>query len=123
MVLDAILYFFVYNFIVAQQICTIGSVSISAEIASFLIVFPLTFFSGLWLSKNISFQNSPLGGGTQSFRYFMVVLLNIAIKYFGLKFFVGTLVIFPSIANGLLTVITVIVSYILQKYFTFRGAN
>lgn len=123
MVLDAVLYFLVYNFVFSQQIFDIGFVAISGEIASFLVVFPITFISGLWLAKNISFQNSPLGGGTQSFRYFLVVLLNISIKYFGLKLFVGVWAIFPSVANGLLTVITVVVSYVLQKYFTFKGAN
>ncbi len=51
----------------------------------------------------------------------MVVVLNIVIKYSGLKLLVEVIGVYPSISNAILTVVTVVVSYLLQKNFSFRG--
>ncbi len=91
------------------------------EIAAFLTAFPITFLTGLWLARNVSFRNSPLRTVTQGGRYFMVVVLNIVIKYSGLKLLVEVIGVYPSISNAILTVVTVVVSYLLQKNFSFRG--
>ena len=118
---DIVLYFLLYNFVLQKQNLDLSFVVISPEIAAFLITFPVTFFTGLWLSKNISFQNSVLAHRTQAFRYFLVVLMNIAIKYWGLKLCVEVLRIFPSVSNAIMTVITIIFSYLMQNHFTFKG--
>lgn len=121
MALDIVLYFIVFNFVLHQNDLNLHIVVISPEIAAFLIVFPITFLTGFWLAKNIAFQNSILKTRTQSTRYFMVVLMNILIKYWGIKFFVDVIGIFPSVSNAITTVITVIFSYLMQNYFTFKG--
>ena len=121
MVLDMVLYFLCYNFLYAKQNFVLGPVTVSPEIAAFLTVFPITFLTGLWLARNVSFRNSPLSSVTQGGRSFMVVVLNIAVKYLGLKLSVEVIGIYPSISNAILTVVTVAVSYLLQKNFSFRG--
>ncbi|MDE6482165.1 MAG: GtrA family protein [Rikenellaceae bacterium] len=121
MVFDMVLYFLFYNFLYAKRNLVLGPVVVSPEIAAFLTAFPITFLTGLWLARNVSFRNSPLRTVTQGGRYFMVVVLNIAIKYSGLKLLVEVLGVYPSVANALLTVVTVLVSYLLQKNFSFRG--
>lgn len=121
MLLDMVLYFLFYQLLYRKQCLHIGAVTISAEIAAFLTVFPITFFTGLWLAKNVSFRNSTLKNVTQGGRYFMVVVLNIGVKYFGLKLLVEVLGWFPSVSNAVLTILTVLISYLLQKNFSFRG--
>lgn len=121
MLFDMVLYFLFYNFLYAKQNFVLGPVTVSPEIAAFLTAFPITFLSGLWLARNVSFRNSPLRTVTQGGRYFMVVVLNIAIKYSGLKLLVDVIGFYPSVSNALLTVVTVAVSYLLQKNFSFRG--
>ncbi len=121
MLLDMVLYFLVYQFLYKGRCLHIGAVTISGEIAAFLTVFPITFFTGLWLAKNVSFRNSTLKNVTQGGRYFLVVMLNIGVKYFGLKLLVEVLEWFPSISNAILTILTVLISYLLQKNFSFRG--
>lgn len=121
MAFDMVLYFLFYNFLYAKQNLDLGPLTVSPEIAAFLTAFPITFLTGLWLARNVSFRNSPLRSVTQGGRYFIVVVLNIAIKYSGLKLLVELIGIYPSIANALLTVITVAISYLLQKNFSFRG--
>lgn len=120
MVLDMIIYFIFYNFILDKKDLDLGLVVISPQIAAYLLTFPIIFCSGLWLAKNITFQNSVLSNNTQSMRYFMVTMANILIKYGGIKGLVA-IGVFPSISNAIMTVVTVIFSYIMQNKFTFKG--
>ncbi len=119
LVLDGLLYFIFYRFLYCQQDLDLGFVVISATIASFLTTFPIIFFTGFWLTKNISFQNTSKKSGQQRVKYLLVVILNIGVKYYGLKFLTLTLLVLPSVANIIMTIITVVISYILQRYFTF----
>lgn len=120
MVLDAVLYFVFFQFVLDKKDFDLGFLVISPQVAAYLFTFPIIFFTGLWLAKNITFQNSILSDKTQRFRYLMVTLANIIIKYGGIKglVFIG---VFPSISNAMMTVVTVIFSYIMQHKFTFKG--
>ncbi|MFN5032912.1 MAG: GtrA family protein [Flavobacteriia bacterium] len=46
--------------------------------------------------------------------------MNLAINYLGLKLLVEHVGFYPTISNMLVSVVTVIISYFSQKYFTFR---
>ena len=120
MVLDAILYFLFFHFVLHESDLDLGVVVISPQVAAYIMTFPIIFFIGMWLARNVTFQNSILSSRTQKFRYFMVTVANILIKYGGIKWlvFMG---LFPSIANMSMTVVTVIFSYIMQQNFTFKG--
>ena len=120
MVLDAILYFLIFHFVLHESDLDLGGIVISPQVAAYLMTFPIIFLIGLWLARNITFQNSVLSSKTQRVRYFMVTLANILIKYGGIKWLVF-LGLFPSIANASMTVVTVIFSYIMQHNFTFKG--
>ncbi len=120
MALDMVLYFVLFNYVLKKDNLNLGLIVISPQIASYLIVFPITFCLGLWLAKNITFQNSPLSDATQRGRYLLVTVINILLKYGGIKLLVS-FGIFPSISNAVMTVVTVIFSYIMQKHFTFKG--
>ncbi len=120
MVFDALLYFVTFNYILCKKDLDLGLVVISPQIASYFLVFPIVFLTGLWLAKNITFQNSPLKDSTQRVRYLAVTTANIIIKYGGIKALVA-IGIFPSISNAMMTVVTVIFSYLMQNYFTFKG--
>lgn len=119
MILDMITYALIYNFVLEKHNINIFDFVISSEIASFLLTFPIIFSSGLWLARNITFTNSVNSDRSQGLRYLTVAISNILIKYFGLKLLVYLLV-WPSFANAVMTVITVIFSYLMQKYYTFK---
>ena len=55
MMLDALWYFLIYHFVVAKQFIDLGFVVVSPHIASLIIVFPVTFFTGFWLNRNVAF--------------------------------------------------------------------
>ena len=120
MVFDTVLYFVVFQFVLQQQMLHLGFVTMSSHIATLAIVFPITTFSGFLLQKYVTFSASELRGKVQLFRYFLVVVGNLAVNYFGLKLFVDVFGFFPTPSKMLITIITVVLSYIFQSKFTFK---
>ncbi len=129
MVLDWVLYFVIYNFVIGHELIYIRFsylfsgltyLCLTPHIASLCIVFPITLFTGFWLNKYITFTRSNLKSRKQLCRYILIVALNLAINYFGLKLCVEIFGWYPTPSKMLITVITVIVSYFGQKYFSFR---
>ena len=123
MVLDWVLYFLIYNFVIghdlvyftvfSQQIC------LTPHIATLCIVFPIALLTGFWLQKYVTFTASELNGWRQLGRYILIVALNLAINYFGLKLCVEVWGWYPTPSKMAITLVTVAVSYLGQKYYTF----
>jgi putative flippase GtrA len=120
MLFDLMLYFLLYNLIFKDSLHNIGCITLSPHIAAFLVVFPVTTLTGFLLQKYVTFTASDLKGGTQLFRYILVVSTNLLINYAGLKILVDGLHFFPTPSKLIITVVTVVCSYIGQKKFTFR---
>ena len=94
--------------------------AITPHIATLCIVFPITLLTGFWLQKYVTFTQSNLHGARQLVRYILVVLINLAVNYYGLKLCVETLGWYPTPSKMVITIVTVIISYFCQKYFTFK---
>ena len=120
MALDLVLYFICYNFIVAKHNVDLGLVVLSPHIASLFFVFPITFLTGFWLSKYITFSASDLATRVQFSRYFMVSMGAIVIGYGLMKLFVDGFGFYPTPSKLLTIIIAVIYSYLLQNNFTFK---
>lgn len=118
--LDIFLYFITYNFVLEKKIVHIASISISAHIAAFLLVFPVTFISGFTLAKYITFNNSQIKGREQLIRYGITVLVCIFLNYVFIKVLVEYLGLYPTPSKIIATIFIVIYSYVSQKYFTFK---
>jgi putative flippase GtrA len=122
-VLDLTLYFIFYRYILDMQIVDLGFVAISAYIAAFLMVFPITFLTGFILAKYVTFNASELKGRIQLFRYGLTVFGAIILNYVFLKIFVEYFGWYATFSKGVTTVIVVIYSYISQRYFSFKTAQ
>ncbi|MDL2256251.1 GtrA family protein [Parabacteroides sp. OttesenSCG-928-K15] len=121
MMFDLLLYFLLYNFIYVKQNLDLGFVVISPHIAAFLTVFPITYLTGFWLNNFVVFKGSPMKNYTKMSRYLLVVCTSLLINYWGLKLFVEHLHFYPTPSKFLVTVIATLVSYVCQRYFTFRN--
>ena len=55
MVLDLMWYFLIYHFVVAERYIDLGVVVVSPHVAALVVVFPITFFTGFWLNRNVAF--------------------------------------------------------------------
>ncbi len=120
LVLDIFLYFIFYHFVIAKQNVDLNLIVLSPHIATLFMVFPITFTTGFLLNKYITFEDSNLEGKTQLLRYFLVAMGAIVISYLLMKLFVDVMAFYPTISKIIATGITVIYSYILQNYFTFK---
>jgi putative flippase GtrA len=103
-----------------MQIVELEFTAISAHIAAFLMVFPITFTTGFLLAKYVTFTASELIGRIQLFRYGVTVAGAILLNYVFLKLFVEYVGFYATLSKVFTTVIVVIYSYLLQRYFSFR---
>lgn len=120
---DLLLYFLVYNYVLHKQLVTLPFIAISAHIAAFMLVFPVTFTTGFLLARYITFTASELRGRVQLFRYGLTVAGSILLNYVFLKLFVEYFGLYATLSKAITTVIVVIYSYVLQRYFSFRIEN
>ena len=123
LVLDAVWYFVIYHYLVAERFFDWGVVVISPHIASLAVVFPITFFNGFWLNRHVAFRHSPLRTTTQLVRYALSIVGSVLLTYAGLKFFVEVCGIWPTPSKVLTTLLTAIYSFLVAKYYTFRGCQ
>ena len=82
--------------------------------------FPIVFISGFMLQKYVTFSNSDLVGRVQLFRYMVVFMINLVFNYVGLKILVDQLSVYPSISNMIISILSVLISYFMQKKYTFK---
>lgn len=121
--LDILIYFVSYNFILDKQILYTPLGAISPHIAAFLMAFLVSFPTGFYLNRYIVFTGSALTGRNQLIRYFLLVIVCIFLNYFFIKLFVEQFQIYPTVAKMLTTLIIVSFSYLTQKHFTFKAPN
>lgn len=119
MVLDTIWYFVIYHYIVCERYINLDFVVVSPHIASLCIVFPITFFTGFWLNRNVAFRVTHLQTRRQLIRYCLSVIGSIVINYVCMKLFVEIFHIWPTPSKMLTTLLSVVYSFLAAKYFTF----
>ncbi len=118
-----VIYFLVYNFALGKELLDLGFTAISAHVAAMLITFPVTFFVGFWLNREVAFRHSPVSTRAQLFRYLLTILGSLVINYFALKLFVEVCSIWATPSQMLATLITTIYSFFAAKYYSFRHAE
>ena len=115
-----VLYCFLYNFVVGHENVDLGWIIASPHILTLCITVPITLTTGFFLARFVTFTKSSLKETSQLFRYFLVFVINLMINYSGLKLLVEEWGFYPTPSKMLLTFFTAILSYICQKYFTFK---
>ena len=118
--LDILLYFVCYNFVLHQQMVHLVFFDMSAHIAALFMSMAVTFPTGFLLSKYVVFSESNLRGRVQLFRYFMLVAICIILNYVLMKIFVDHFHFYPTVGKICTTALVVIFSYLTQKKFTFK---
>src|ERR1700683_4156563 len=117
--LDIFVFFVSYNYIFHKQNLDLGFFVFKPYIAAFLMAFCVSFPVGFILMRNVVFSESTLHRRVQLFRYFVLVVVCIALNYLFIKLFVEQFHIYPTIAKILTTIIVVTFSYLTQKKYTF----
>lgn len=120
MTLDIVWYYIIYHYLVAERFIDLGLIVVSPHIASLLLVFPITFFIGFWLNRNVAFKVTKFSSRGQLIRYAISVAGSILINYVCMKFFVECLDIWPTPSKMLTTAVSAVYSYLAAKYFSFK---
>ena len=123
LIFDWVLYFVIYTFVLQHRMLNLGFVTISSHIATLGMKFPIVLLSGFLLQKYVTFSYSDIRGHVQLFRYVVVFMVNLLINFVGLKLLVDGFNFYPTLANMIISIFTVFVSYFSQKRYTFKGSN
>ncbi len=121
LVINWMLYALLYDVVLGFDYLNLGFVYISRHIAALAITFPITLLTGYWLQSRVSFSGSQLGDRVSSVRYLITTLGSLAINYACLKLFVELCHLYAPAAQVVTSLITVVYSYLLQKYWTFKA--
>jgi len=93
---------------------------VSAYTLSSILCFVIAFLLGFLMNKFVVFTDSQLIGRVQLFRYAVSSWLSWLCSYLILKTLIEGLQFYPSIANVVASVITVFISYLLQRKYSFK---
>ena len=119
--LDAVWYYIIYHYVVCEQFIDLNIVTISPHIAALCIVFPITFFTGFWLNRNVAFRVTHLSSLPQLTKYALTVVGSILLNYVCMKLLVEACHIWATPSKMMTTAICAIYSFLVGRYFTFRG--
>ena len=122
-VVTTICFWAAFNFLFAKQNIDLGFLVVASHTAALVVAWPVSVGVGFWMQKNISFKSSPLRGRTQLFRYFLSNLVAVVITWLLEKLFVEVCHIYPTVAFTIIYLITAVMGFLVQKHFTFRGAE
>ncbi len=120
MLIDILIYFVSYNYILHKQILQLGFIAFKPHIAALWMAFFVSFPLGFLLSKYIVFDKSQLRGRVQLFRYLLIVGVNLILNYVFLKVMVEYMDFYPTIARLFTICFIVTFSFLSQKHFTFK---
>lgn len=120
MALDTLWYFVIYHYIIAERFIDLGFVLVSPHIASLVVVFPITFFTGFWLNKYVAFRVTDYSKHNRLIRYAFSVLGSIVLNYVSMKLLVEYFLLWPTPSKMLTTLITACYSFLAAKFYTFK---
>lgn len=120
MALDTLWYFVIYHYIIAERFIDLGFVLVSPHIASLVVVFPITFFTGFWLNKYVAFRVTDYSKHNRLIRYAFSVLGSIVLNYVSMKLLVEYFMLWPTPSKMLTTLITACYSFLAAKFYTFK---
>jgi putative flippase GtrA len=117
---DWVLYFLLYNFVLQHEMLNLGIVTLSSYIAALFIKMPVVLLSGFLLQKYVTFSYSKISWRVQLSRYSTMFFINLFINYIGLKILVDGFDFWPTPSTMIISVLTIVISYLSLKYYTFK---
>lgn len=122
--LDILIYFISYNFILMkQEVMITPSIIISPHIFALIISFFVCVPYGFAMSKFVVFQESNLKGRIQLFRYLVIVGVNIVLNYTLMKLFVEVVHIFPTVSRIITAITVAVFSFFVNQRFSFGTSS
>jgi putative flippase GtrA len=112
--------FFHYFFKKENWSLPLVNFTLSSYTMTAFLCFIISFSIGFTLLKYVVFTKSQLKGTIQLFRYATSAAITGFTSWILLKLLIESFHLFPSIANIVSSCIVVVISYLLQRKFSFR---
>ncbi len=120
LVLDPILYYIIYNYVVGHKLYDIGFIVISPHILAMILLFPIILFTGFWLNRHIAFEATGVSAHSQVLKYLFTIAGSLLMSYVLMKLLVDVCGLWPTPSKVITTLTTAIYSYLAARYFTFK---
>jgi putative flippase GtrA len=122
LILSWFLFFIFYNYLFKKKDWELPLLkfTLSAHTFTAFLCFIISFSIGFTLLKYVVFTKSQLKGTTQLFRYAVSALITSFTSWILLKILIETFNFFPTLANISASCIVVVISYLLQRKFSFK---
>jgi putative flippase GtrA len=112
-----------FEFLFEGRVWDLGFYALQPHSAALFLSFCVTFPVGFFMAKYVVFPDSFLAGRIQLFRYFLICQFNLFLNWILLKIGVEYLQIDPLPAQLITIALVVAVSYLAQRYFSFRSVG
>ncbi len=124
-VLNLLIYWLSYDYVLHKQNFNVTKTFIiNPEQGAYVIAFCISFPIGFILSRHIVFPESNLHGRIQFFRYGITTVTFIIITSLLIQFFKIYIPIIPAKpAYFIICIIVALMSYVLQRIYTFKTTN
>ena len=120
MVLGFMIFTLAFNYLEKLKVVDLGFYSFEPYSVALGASSSTVFIVGFLLNKYVVFIESNLKGRIQLFRYLMSFFFNLCLNYVLLKMLVEFLHLHAILAQMIVTVIIVAISYMTQRHFTFE---
>lgn len=118
--LGLLVYYIGYHYLFVGEVFRWQFFVFKPHMAALFLSGGISFIVGFMLNKYVVFTGSLLKGRVQLFRYFLSFLFNIVLNYFLLKLLVEGMEWYAFTSQLLTTVLIIGVSYLTQRYFSFK---
>ncbi|MEQ1554281.1 MAG: GtrA family protein [Ferruginibacter sp.] len=119
-IIGLLVFFILYRYVFVNDVIDIWFMSFKAHKAALIFSSLCTFCVGFLLNKLVVFTESNIKSHIQLFRYFLSFFANLCIAAFLQTMFIEILKMNTYFAQVLITIIIIALSYLTQKYFTFK---
>lgn len=113
-------YYICFHYVFNKSIFDIGFMAFKPHVAALFLAGFLTFCLSFFLNKYVVFVESNLRGRIQLLRFTLSFVVNMILNVVILKGLVEWAQIDAFVSQVFTTIFIIIVSYLTQKYFTFK---
>lgn len=119
-VVDAAVYYLMYNDVFHQQKFKFGGLTFTGEVLSLIISYSCNVICNFLLTKYFVFAHSKLAPRNQFMRFALVAFVGFFANLLLLRLFVSVFKMFPPVARIIAALSLGIVSYFVHKFFSFN---
>lgn len=119
-ILGLVVFFILFHYAFTDDVVNVGFMVFKAHKAALIFSSAVTFATGFFLNKFVVFTESNIKIHVQLFRYFLSFFGNLCIAAFLQTVFIEMLTMNADFSQIIIVVIIVSISYLTQKYFTFK---